>query len=86
MITSIAPTAVMSPAAKCSGYFSRRIAGTMILPMVATVAALTPEIAPKIAEVPTVVTPRLPRTLPTPAWTTSTSRCATLPRPISSPA
>ena len=32
--------------------------------MVATVAALAPEIAPKIAEVPTAVTPRLPRTEP----------------------
>ena len=58
----------------------------MILPMVATVAALAPEIAPKIAEVPTAVTPRLPRTEPTPACTKSTSRCATLPRPINSPA
>ena len=58
----------------------------MTLPMVATVAALAPEIAPKIAEVPTVVTPRLPRTEPTPPWTKSTSRCATLPRPINSPA
>ncbi len=46
----------------------------------------TPEIAPKIVAVPTVVTPRLPRTEPTPPWTKSTSRCATLPRPISSPA
>ena len=47
---------------------------------------LTPEIAPKIADVPTVVTPRLPRVAPIPLWTTSTRRCATLPRPISSPA
>ena len=58
----------------------------MIFPTVATVAALAPEIAPKIAEVPTVVRPRLPRTEPTPACTTSTIRPATLPRPISSPA
>ena len=58
----------------------------MTLPMVATVAALAPEIAPKIAEVPTAVTPRLPRIEPTPPCTKSTKRWATLPRPISSPA
>ena len=44
------------------------------------------EMAPKIAEVPTVVTARLPRTEPTAPCTKSTSRCATLPRPINSPA
>jgi len=54
--------------------------------MVATQAALTPEIAPKIADVPTVVTARLPRTEPTPPCTKSTRRWATLPRPINSPA
>ena len=58
----------------------------MIFPMVATVAALAPEIAPKMAEVPTVVTPRLPGIEPIPDCTTSTMRRATLPRPISSPA
>jgi hypothetical protein len=54
--------------------------------MVATAAALTPEIAPKIVAVPTVVIPRLPRNGPTPLCTKSTRRCATLPRPINSPA
>jgi len=54
--------------------------------MVATAAALTPEIAPKIVATPTVVTPRLPRTEPTPACTKSTSLLATEPRPINSPA
>ena len=39
-----------------------------------------------LAEVRTAVTPRLPRTEPTPPCTKSTSRCATLPRPINSPA
>jgi hypothetical protein len=58
----------------------------MTRPTVATVAALAPEIAPKMADVPTVVTARLPRTDPTPDWTKSTSRCATVPRPMSSPA
>ena len=43
-------------------YPARRIAGYITLPIVATHAALAPEIAPKIADVPTVVTPRLPRT------------------------
>ena len=64
---SIAPTAVTSPAANGSGYPARRIAGNMTLPTVATQAALTPEMAPKIAEVPTVVTARPPRTDPTPS-------------------
>lgn len=58
----------------------------MTLPMVATAAELMPEMAPNIAAAPTVVTPRLPRTVPTPACTKSTSLWATLPRPISSPA
>jgi hypothetical protein len=58
----------------------------MIWPTVATVAAAAPEIAPKIAEVPTVVTPSAPGSGPTPALTTSTMRRATLPRPMSSPA
>ena len=38
------------------------MAGYMTLPMVATAAALTPDMAPKIVVVPTVVMPRLPRT------------------------
>jgi len=56
------------------------------LPTVATVAALAPEMAPKIADVPTAVTPKLPGTRPTPDCTKSTMRCATDPRDISSPA
>ena len=66
---SIAPTAVIRPAEKVSGYPALRIGGSIALPTVATVAALAPEIAPKIAEVPTAVTPRLPGMRPTPAWT-----------------
>ena len=83
---SMAPTAVIRPAENVSGYPARRIGGSIALPTVATVAALAPEMAPKIADVPTVVTPRLPGTRPTPACTKSTMRCATLPRDISSPA
>jgi len=63
-----------------------RIGASMSLPIVATAAALTPEIAPKIVAVPTVVKPRLPRAPPMPACMTSPKRAATLPRPMSSPA
>jgi len=42
--------------------------------------------APNSVAVPTVVTPSPPRTEPVKPCMKSTSRCATLPRPINSPA
>ena len=55
-------------------------------PLLPIAAALTPEIAPKIVEAPIVVIAMLPGAEPTPACTKLTSRAATLPRAMISPA
>ena len=85
MTTSMAPMEVRRPAEKRAGYPALLRAGSMARPMVATDAALSPDMAPKRAEEQTVVTPSPPGTRPTPALTKSTRRRATEPRPMSSP-